>query len=192
MKTMRIFAASLLLAGAWLMAAPAAAQAYLGFGAGQSDYNSGNIIPDLITSGAVDSKDTGYKLYGGYQFNRHFAVEVAYVDLGKAAYSGEFFGTPVTGGTLETWGLNASAVGILPLGSAFELFGKVGIMGWESKARDVTAGVPFSGKADGGDISYGVGMAVHFTRNVGIRAEWERFKAVDDIDLLSAGLIIRF
>ena len=197
MKTIRIIAACLLLTGAWTAAAPAAAQAFIGFGAGKSDYDSGNMIPDLITSGSVDGKDTGYKIFGGYQFNPYFAVEVAYVDLGKATYSGTFadpvFGPlAVTGGTLETWGLNASAVGILPLGAAFELFGKLGIMGWESKARDTTGGAPFSGEADGGDISFGVGMAAHLTRNVGIRLEWERFKAVDDIDLVSAGLVFKF
>jgi len=191
-KTIKAIAVSLLLAGACVVAAPAAAQAYLGFGVGKSDYGSGNVIPDLITSGSVDGKDSGFKIFGGYQFNPYFAVELAYVDLGKATYSGSFFGAPVNDGSLETSGLNASAVGILPLGAAFELFGKVGIFGWESRARDFTAGVPFSGKADGGDISFGVGLAFHFTRNVGIRAEWERFRAVDDIDLLSAGLVIRF
>lgn len=192
MKTIRIIAAGLLLTGAWMAAAPAAAQAYIGFGAGKSDYDSGNMIPDLITSGSVDGKDTGYKLFGGYQFNPHFAVELAYVDLGEAGYSGTFFGAPVTGGSLETWGLNASAVGIVPLGASFELFGKIGIFGWESKARDVTGGVPFSGEADGGDVSFGLGMAFNFTRNVSLRAEWERFRAVDDIDLLSLGLAFKF
>jgi OOP family OmpA-OmpF porin len=192
MKAIRIITACLLLTGAWMAAAPAAAQAYIGFGAGKSDYDSGNMIPDLITSGSVDGKDTGYKLFGGFQFNRHFAVELAYVDLGTAGYSGNFFGAPVTGGSLETWGLNASAVGIVPLGASFDLFGKLGIFGWESKARDTTAGVPFSGEADGGDLSFGVGLAYHFTRNVGVRVEWERFKAVDDIDLVSAGLVFKF
>jgi OOP family OmpA-OmpF porin len=188
MKTIRIIAASLLLAGA----TPAAAQGYLGFGVGKSDYDSGNIIPDLITSGSVDGKDTGFKIFGGYQFNPHFAVEIAYVDLGKASYSGNFGALPVTGGSLETWGLNASAVGILPLHPSFELFGKIGIFGWESKARDTTGGIPFSGKADDADVSLGLGMAFNIARNVSIRAEWERFKAVDDIDLLSLGLAFKF
>ena len=188
----KVIAASLLLASAWTAAAPAAAQAYLGFGVGKSDYDSGNAIPDLITSGSFDGKDTGFKIFGGYQFNPHFAVELAYVDLGKASYSGDFFGAPVNGGSLETWGLNASVVGILPLNPSFELFGKIGVFGWESKARDTTAGAPFSGKADGGDLSFGLGMALNITRNVSIRAEWERFKAVDDIDLLSLGLAFKF
>lgn len=192
MKTIKAIAVSLLLAGACVVAAPAVAQVYLGFGVGKSDYDSGNVIPDLITSGSVDGKDTGFKVFGGYQFNPHFAVELAYVDLGKAAYNGNFFGAPVAGGSVETSGLNVSAVGILPLNPSFELFGKIGLFAWESKARDTTAGAPFSGKADDADVSFGLGMAYNITRNVSIRAEWERFKAVDDIDLLSLGLAFKF
>jgi OOP family OmpA-OmpF porin len=192
MKISKAIAISLLLAGAGMVAAPVNAQAYLGFGVGKSDYDSGNAIPDLITSGSVDGKDTGFKIFGGYQFNPHFAVELAYVDLGKAGYSGNFGAAPVTGGSLETTGLNASAVGILPLGASFELFGKIGLFGWESKARDTTGGLPFSGETSGGDISLGLGLAFNITKNVSLRAEWERFKAVDDIDLLSAGLVFKF
>jgi OmpA-OmpF porin, OOP family len=198
MKTIRIIAASLLLAGAWIASAPAAAQAYLAFGIGQSDYDIGNVIPDLINSSdSFDGKDTGFKIFGGYRFNPYFALEVAYVDLGKATYSGTFvhpvFGPQtVTGGSLETWGVNASAVGILPLSPSFELFGKIGLFGWESKARDTTGGVPFSGEADDADVSFGAGMALNVTRNVSIRVEWERFRAVDNIDLLSLGLAFKF
>lgn len=188
MKTLRIIVASLLLAGA----GPAAAQAYLGFGAGWSDYDQGNVIPDLISSGSFDGDATGFKIYGGYRFHPNFAAELAYVDLGKASYRGTFFGTPVTGGSLETWGLNVSAVGIVPLGPAFELFGKIGFFGWESRARDTTGGIPFSGEADDADVSFGLGANFNVSRNVSLRVEWERFKAVDDIDLLSLGLAFRF
>ena len=192
MRTLRIIVASLLLAGAGSAAPPAAAQAYLGFGAGWSDYDQGNVIPDLISSGSFDGDATGFKIYGGYRFHPNFAAELAYVDLGKASYSGNFFGTPVVGGSLETWGFNVSVVGIVPLGPAFELFGKIGLLGWESKARDTTGGVPFSGEADDADVSFGLGLAVNVTRNVSLRAEWERFKAVDDIDLWSLGLAFKF
>jgi len=188
MKALRIIIVTAVL----LAAAPAMAQPYLGFGVGKSDYDRGNAVPDLITSGSFDGKDTGFKIFGGYQFNPHFAVELAYVDLGKASYSGNFGAVPVTGGSLETWGLNVSAVGILPLSPSFELFGKIGLFGWESKARDITGGLPFSGTADDADVSFGLGMAFNIAKNVSIRAEWERFKAVDDIDLLSLGLAFKF
>jgi len=54
------------------------------------------------------------------------------------------------------------------------------------------AGVPFPAKESGADVSSGVGASYDFTKNFGIRAEWERFKPVDNIDLLSVGLVYKF
>jgi OOP family OmpA-OmpF porin len=193
MSPIKLVAAALLALGGLVAASQTAAQGfYIGGSVGKSDFDDDNAIPGLITSGSVDGSDTGFKIFGGYQFNQHFGVELAWVDLGKAGYSGTFSGLPVTGGTVETSGLNLSAVGILPLGSGFALFGKAGFFAWESKAKDVTGGLPFSGKEDGTDLSLGIGASYDFTKNFGIRAEWERFKAVGDIDLLSVGIVYKF
>lgn len=193
MRATKMFAAVVLVSSGLLAATQASAQGfYLGGSVGQSNADDGNAIPDLITSGTVDGKDTGYKIFGGYQFNQNFGLELAWIDLGKASYSGTFFGLPVTGGTVKTSGINISAVGTLPLGSGFALFGKAGLLAWESKQDDVTAGVAFSNKEDGTDLSFGIGASYDFTKNFGIRAEWERFKAVGDIDLLSVGLVYKF
>jgi OOP family OmpA-OmpF porin len=183
---------ALLVLGALMAAPQARGQFYLGGSFGKSDFDDGNAIPDLITSGTVDGKDSGFKIFGGYQFNPNFGVEFAYVDLGKASYSGMFFGDPVTGGSVGTTGVNVSAVGTIPLHPSFELFGKIGIFGWEAKARDTTGGLPFSGEDSGGDVSFGLGASFNFTRNVSLRVEWERFKAVDNIDFLSLGVAFKF
>ncbi len=194
MKSVKLIAVALLALGGMVAAAQATAQGfYVGGSVGKSDFDDGNAVPDLITSGSVDGTDTGYKIYGGYQFNRNFGVEVAWVDLGQAKYSGTFQGLPVTGGTVKTYGFNLSAVGTLPMGSSgFSFFGKAGLYSWEAKASDVTGGSPFSGKQNGSDLSYGIGGSYAFTKNLGIRAEWERFKAVDNIDLLSVGVVYQF
>jgi len=193
MKATRIIVVAVLSLGSLIAACQVSAQSfYIGGSVGKSDFDDNNAIPDLITSGSVDGSDTGFKIFGGYQFNQNFGVELAWVDLGKASYSGTFSGIPVTGGSVKTSGLNLSAVGTLPLGSGFALFGKVGFLAWESKANDVTGGAPFSGKADGTDLSLGIGASYDFTKNFGIRAEWERFKAVGDIDLLSVGVVYKF
>ena len=193
MRTIKLFAAAVLVLSGLVAASAAPAQGfYIGGSVGQSDYDDNNAIPDLITSGSVDGSDTGLKIFGGYQFNQHFGLELSWVDLGKASYSGRFGALNVTGGTLETSGLNFSAVGTWPLGSNFALFGKIGFFAWESKASDVTGGLPFSGTEDGTDVSYGIGASFNFTKNLSMRAEWERFKAVGDIDLLSVGVVFRF
>jgi opacity protein-like surface antigen len=53
--------------------------------------------------------------------------------------------------------------------------------------------VPFSDKADGTDISFGIGLGYDFTRNLGLRAEWEFFNTDQgDASLLSVGILFRF
>lgn len=192
MKATRMFAAAAVGLGVLLAASQASAQGYIGASFGSTDADEGNAIPDLLTSGTVDGKDSGFKLFGGYQLNRNFALELAYVDLGKLTYSGQFVGLPVTGGKLETTGFNMSAVGILPLNPSVSLFGKVGLFSWQAKARDTTGGVPFSGKEDDADISFGFGGAYHLNKNFSVLAEWEQFEAIDKISLLSIGVGYRF
>jgi OOP family OmpA-OmpF porin len=193
MRARKVFAAAVLGLGALMAVSQASAQGfYIGGSVGESDADEGNAIPDLITSGPVDGKDSGMKFFGGYQFNQNLAVELAYVDLGKATYSGTFGGSPVTGGSVKTSGLNASVVGTLPLNPSFSLFAKAGMFSWEAKARDVTGGTPFSGKEDGGDLSFGFGGAYNLTKNFSLRAEWEQFEAIDKISLLSVGVAYKF
>ncbi|HEX7221435.1 MAG TPA: outer membrane beta-barrel protein [Burkholderiales bacterium] len=175
-----------------LAASQASAQAYLGGSVGQSDIDE-QITTGLITGGSVDGKDNAFKIFGGYMFNRHFGIEGAYVDLGEVSYSGNFFGTPVTGGRVEVTGINISALGALPVNEQFSVFGKIGLFLWDAEANDTTGGAAFSAKEDGTDLSFGVGVGYHFTRNLGIRAEWEMFDTNDaDASLLSVGVLWRF
>jgi OmpA-OmpF porin, OOP family len=190
-------AVALALSGA-LAASQASAQGFIGGSIGQSD------IDDEITSGlingsqSVDGKDTAWKIFGGYMFNRHFGLEVAYVDLGEVSYSGttDAFGPTelVTGGKVEAWGFNISAIGALPVTEQFSVFGKLGLFFWDAEANDTTGGRPFSATDDGADFSFGVGLGYNFTRNLGVRAEWEMFQNISDADasLISVGLLWRF
>jgi OOP family OmpA-OmpF porin len=192
MKIGKVLVASALALSGLLAAMQASAQAFVGGSLGQSDIDS-DITAALITSGSVDGKDTAFKVFGGYMFNRHFGVEGAYVNLGEVSYSGSFFGDPVTGGKVEVTGFNVAAMGSYPISEQFSVFGKIGLFIWEAEASDITGGEPFSDKADGTDISFGLGVGYNFTRNLGVRAEWERFEASDaDADLLSIGIVWRF
>lgn len=178
-----------------LIAAPqASAQRgfYVGGSMGWSKFDDGYVVGSLIDSGTVEGNDVGFKIFGGYQFNHYFGVELAYVDLGTLNYRGTSAGIPVTGGSADTWGINVSVVGILPLNPSFALFGKVGAFVWEANARDRLAGAPFFFEADGTDVSFGVGASYNISANVSLRAEWEMFKAVDNISLLSLGIAFRF
>lgn len=191
----KVLVASGLALGGLLAATQASAQAFIGGSFGKSDIDR-ELTTGLITSGTVDGKDSGFKVFGGYMFSRNFGVEAAYVDLGEVSYSGSFFGAPVTGGKVEVTGFNIAALGSFPINEQFSIFGKLGLFIWDTEASDVTGGVPFTAKDDGSDISFGLGVSYNFTRNLAVRAEWEKFKvelgAEADADLLSIGIVWRF
>lgn len=196
MDCRRLLVAALATAG-WLFSAQGLAQPYVGFSAGQSDVDESMVIPGLLDpGGTVDGKDGAFKLFGGYQFNPNFALEAAFVDLGDVSYSGFFTGTPggpVSGGRIQNSGLNLSAVGVVPLGERFVLFGKVGMFLWYSEATDVTGGTFFYSEEDGSDLSFGLGASMALGPRVSLRAEWERFDISNvDVDLVTLGFAYRF
>ena len=188
------FLLRVVLAMSCLLSAHAFAQPYVGFSLGQADVGEELIVPELLDPGGrVDGKDGAFKLFGGYQFNRNFALEAAMVDLGDMTYSGTFAGAPVTGGRVQNSGLNLSAVGVLPLGQSFVVFGKVGMFLWYSEATDVTGGAFFYSEEDGADLSVGLGASIALGQRVSLRAEWERFDMSNvDVDLVTLGFAYRF
>lgn len=66
-------------------------------GAGQTkaDIQNSAIDPNFV--GNIDDTDTGWKVGIGYQFHPNVAVELNYVDLGKAQAQGSVGAQPLTG-----------------------------------------------------------------------------------------------
>ena len=64
-----------------------------------------------------DNRDTGYKIFGGYQINKNFALEGGYFNLGKFGYTATM-AAPTAGtlnGNIKLQGLNLDVVGTLPI-----------------------------------------------------------------------------
>src|SRR5674476_1657277 len=104
-----------------------------------------NIDDERVTSGLVgqgstttsitdDNRDTGYKLFGGYKFNRNFALEGGYFNLGRFGYTATTVPAGTLSGNIKLQGLNLDAVGILPITEKFSAFGRVGMN--YAEARD--------------------------------------------------------
>ena len=193
---------------------------YLGVSAGQTKadvdeaaFNSIYVAGGFTSaSTSSDEKDTGWKVFGGYQLSKNWAVEGAYVDLGKATTK-----TTATGpageytGEGKTKGWSFSGVGTLPVSDSFAVFGKLGAFLWDvdSKCNKVSGAgscAASTNNASGTDLTYGIGVKYDFTKNVGLRVEWERFKNTGDkfnttgttgtgeadVDLLSLGIQFKF
>ena len=78
---------------------------YLGAGLGLTELD-----PDTNNTGytVADERDSGYKLFGGYDFSKRLTVEGFYVDMGSAAITSSFAGQP--DGTIDYSTLGASAL----------------------------------------------------------------------------------
>ena len=183
---------------------------YIGGNLGQSRANidnsrirSGLQAEGFATSSLSDhNHDTGFKLFGGYQFNPNFALESGYFNLGKFSYSATTVPPGSLNANIGVQGWDLDAVGMLPITRKFSAFGRAGII--YADARDSFSGTgplyasttSLSKRATG--YKYGLGVQYAFNDAVAVRGEAERYRISDavgnkgDIDLISVGLVYRF
>ncbi len=143
----------------------------------------------IIATSSIDDTDTGWKLFGGYRFNRYFAAEGHYADLGELRINSNvtspFVGTRHT--TLEFQTFTASAVGFLPLAHNFEIFAKAGFLYWDADLtvteRDNIGGTGMASESDNAtDLMYGFGAGYKLSEHLALRAEWELYKNLGEVD----------
>lgn len=156
-----------------LLSATASAEGgYLGLSVGQTD----------VDLSGFDDGDS-IAISGGYKFNKNFAIEAAYVDLGESEDDID----PVW--TLEADGFNFSAVGIIPVNEKIDIFGKVGIFMWDVSLDE--AGYGELASDDGTDLSFGIGASANLTEQFGLVFEYQRFD-LDDDDVTNISIGARF
>jgi len=105
-----------------------------------------------------DNREDSWKLYAGYQFDRTWGMEVAYNDLGQ-----------YRGADIESWSL--AGTGTIPLNESWALMAKLGAT---SNRSD------FAGGGNHTALLAGVGVSYSFTKNVGVRLEYEDFGKLAD------------
>ena len=158
---------------------------YLGFNAGQSDFSLGN--GSSLFSG--DDKDTAYSIYAGSYFNPYLGLEAGYTDFGKARRGG---------GESKAMGFNLSLVGKYPLGTSFNLLGKVGSTYGRTEVSSLPGSGITAGKESGFGISYGVGAEYLFTPQLSAVAQYDEHRLEfagagrDRIGAATLGLRLRF
>ena len=164
---------------------------YAGAGVGRGDAKRTNSWANqtdafLFTRGVtsstlIDSHETAWKLFGGYQFNDIVAAEVAYNDLGRfKGVTSISVPAPAStaGGTWDASALSISAVATYQLASRFGLLFKGGLAVTRLKASvsqlnaNETRVQPL----------LGVGVKFDVTKVIGLRGEFERFNNVGDGD----------
>jgi len=120
-------------------------------------------------SGADD--DIGFKLLGGYRFHPNIAAEVGYGMLYDKS-------------DVEITGLEFVAVGFFPITNQFSILGKLGLANVEADTR--------FGSEDKTELTWGLGVQFDVSRNLGVRALWQRYETDDAIDFLAIGVTYKF
>ena len=163
---------------------------YVGASVGMTDYSFDECIGDC------DKTDIGGKIFGGYMFTPYIGAEISYNSFGKAKVNVPVGFTSVNA-ELKSSGFGAFLVGQYPIDN-WRLFGKLGFA-WLDNELSVTA--PGFGAADQSDSStefaWGLGATYMFTKNLGVRGEYENFKysfedVSDNITMWSIGLQYNF
>lgn len=201
-------------ASALLTALPAHAQWYAGASVGKSDITFDNAAQsdqflDLGFTNPVttsSTRDTGFRVFGGYQLHRYIAIEGAYVDLGSFGFKTDVSPTGSLSGDMKISGFEVSAVGTLPINDQFGVYARVGALAGETKTSYTGAGsvqVLIGGetqKKRSTQLSYGAGLAYNFNSKFSVRGEWARYTKLGsiltggetDANLYSLGLVYRF
>lgn len=165
---------ALLLAAAVPATALADFSFYLGVGGGGArierddinlDYQvlTNNLLPTqtppddpFFTVSDPQGSDFGWKVFGGVRYGANLGLEVGYIDMGEAD-DGFDYVIPALDGfrprpetdrqidvVTEIDGVTISAIGFLPVGERFELFGKAGVIRWDRKTQVLHRSLEFT------------------------------------------------
>ena len=182
---------------------------YFGAGAGSLrtniDDNSIHVTNATASSVSKDETSTAYKLFAGFQFNRNFAIEGGWMDLGRVSatrtVTAPFNGTAT--GKLKISGFNLDLVGTLPINDSFSALARAGALNSRvTNSRSATGAIVVVGAPEVTETTtqfhYGLGLQYDFSKQWGIRGEWERSKVSwfnngkSDIDLFSVNAVFKF
>lgn len=181
-------------------------QFYIGGSAGQAEYQDIDQVETACAGvGAActtDETDSAFKLFAGYRFARYLAVEGGYIDLGEAV--ADAAAPLAAAATLSAQGGFLSLLPQIPIGSMGSIFGRVGLSAVDAELVVASGGATATDSSGAAALVLGFGAEIHLTEAVSVRGEWERHSfdevleiagvEIDtpDIDVISAGLVIRF
>ena len=149
-----------------------------------------------------DERDTGFKVFGGYQFNRYVALEGGYFNLGKFGFGATTAPAGTLNGQIKLQGVNLDVVGTWPLVGGLSAIGRVGAQ--YANARDTFSGSGAVRVLDpnpskrAANYKVGVGLQYEINRAILVRGEAERYRINDavgnhgDVNLFSVSLVVPF
>lgn len=157
---------------------------YLGAGLGPSSMEIKAFYPSLGDSIIQDG--TAYKAFGGFRFLKFLAIEAGYTDLGSPQGLERNVQEHPERVEVAVNGWNAFVVGIIPVSNGVDIFGKIGMMSWETDITSVQDNeIYYAESYSGTDTAYGIGAGFWVGMGFAIRGEVEWFK-IGDFETVAA------
>lgn len=199
MRPVCLLAAALLGTAAWTSGA---------FGQGPDARTGWYLGGGIRPLPAPDDIDVGYRNFGGYRFTRNWGVELGYSDLGRSGgLADPGLAAAVRLGQPSTWTL--AGTGMLPLGNAFSVQGRLGLSVLTPDASLASAGAAlgsafqFTGIGAGSpryrpSVLWGFGGQYDLNATVGLRLDYNNFGHLSEdlggarSDLWSINAVVRF
>ncbi|WP_033407568.1 outer membrane beta-barrel protein [Thiolinea disciformis] len=156
---------------------------YVGASLGSPDKDS--LCVELSNCG---DDGRSWKVYSGVRVVDKVMLEGGYVKFGE--YQGS--NSAKLNETRSLQGYTAAGVLLHSISDDITLFGKAGMLWWDSKTKTSA----LTSESSGNDVFYGVGGQYNLGNNLGLRAEWERYEGIAPqtttskqgyIDMLSVG-----
>ena len=180
----------------------------LSVGASRAKIDQDRINASLLGAGlsttamSLNERDTAYKLFGGYQFNRNLALEGGYFNLGKFGFKSTTAPAGSLTGDIRLQGLNLDLVASLPLSERWSVLGRVGAQVAQADDRFVGSGAvsvlnPNPRKRET-NAKFGGGLQYAFSPAFLVRAEAERYRVNDavgnhgNVNTVSLSLVFPF
>ncbi|MGB8598161.1 MAG: outer membrane beta-barrel protein [Burkholderiales bacterium] len=136
-----------------------------------------------------EERESGYKFWGGYKFDRNFGAEMSYMDSGKLSLSGTSNSCApgaVCAALVQPYsqfirskGVQLVGTGSLPVTQKFGLFGKVGAIHADTENQCVVGSFSCTSSGRNTDLTYGLGLSYELAKNFSVRSEWERMRLGD-------------
>ncbi len=193
--------------------AQTAPYSYVGFGLGQTRGGAdAQRISDSVVAPLVggfgsqtitsDNRDTGYKVFLGYQMNPWLGVELGYFHLGKQRFTNTTVPLGALQGQLRSQGANLDLVGTVPLTTNLSGLVRAGVAYARTRGEFTgtgAVGVTNPSPSDrSANLKLGVGLQYAFNPSVMVRGEFERYRNSDavgghgHVNLISASLVFPF
>ncbi|WP_426194614.1 porin family protein [Massilia sp. DWR3-1-1] len=146
---------------------------YVGVGIANADHSAS--IPGT-TSSSSDGYKTSGKIFGGYEFDQTFGVEVGYTDFRSSDYNYTLNGINRTG-TSDGKSYYVAGKASAPINEQFSVFGKLGAAQNKRNYSDSL----LSGDTSKTELYAGVGAQYNFNPKVAVSLEYERYGKNQDI-----------